>query len=131
MLRTCFLCALAVACALAANSARATLFYADYFNYPDGNLVNGTNGPNMPSPPFWQGTFASISGQPSAKAKVVNGWLQLIGSATPSVEQPYLPAGATLFQGQTWYAGFDVFLPSAAGFQGNTHQWQDSFSISG
>jgi hypothetical protein len=112
MFRNWIFCAFAFGIALAASSANATLFYADYFNYPDGNLVNGTNGPNMPNPPFWQGKFSSISGQPSGRATISNGMLQIFGNfVTPSVERPYLPTGSTLAQGQTWYAGFNLFLP--------------------
>jgi hypothetical protein len=106
-------------CTLAANSARATLFYQEPFAYPDGNLINalypsggfavtGTNGPNMPNPPFWNGTHAGFGGQPTSKVQINDGKM-IIGFGLPGSEDPNLPTGATLQQGQTWYA--DLYVP--------------------
>jgi hypothetical protein len=44
---------LVAALVLLASSAHASLFFHEPFNYPDGNLINGKNGPKAPNPPFW------------------------------------------------------------------------------
>ncbi len=93
---------------------QATLLYAEPFNYPNGDLVNGTNGPNMPNPPFWIGTNAGFNGVPSHRVQVVNGVMH-ISPGTPSYEDPNLPSGSTLGQGQTWYAGYDLIVQSESG----------------
>jgi hypothetical protein len=108
MFRNWILCAIAVVVSMAANSARATLFYSEPFNYPNGSFVNGTNGPNMPNPPFWQAVYSSMFSP--VKAQISDGRLVIVGTGTPATESPLLPTGAVLGQGQTWYSGFDAFL---------------------
>ncbi len=87
-----------------ASTADATLFYNEQFNYADGDLVNGTNGPFTPSPPFWAahsgtGTFVQVS---SGTISTTSG--------SGSRQDVNLPTLATLGEGETWYAGFDLTL---------------------
>ncbi len=100
-----------------ASTADASMFYTEPFNYADGNLVNGTNGPNAPSPPFW--LTHSGTGTP---VQVSSGTISTTSGAT-SRQDVNLPTGSALAQGQTWYAGFDLTLNGPFTLTGTSEEY--------